>query len=86
MKGYSPKYFDPTIEWAVDEAWNLYAPPIDSVAENSSELKSFYEEQFTKFIIGERSLDEFDAFVEEYNEIGGAQCHSDMNDWWKDFN
>lgn len=55
---------------------------LPSEADVSTELSTLRDETFVKFITGERSLDEYDAYVAEWMEMGGEKLTDEANDWW----
>ena len=68
---------DTMIEWAKTNMRNHLLPQLyvlDSEADRDSEIKTnvdtYVEEQTIKFITGERSLDEFDAYIQQLKDFG----------------
>ena len=53
----------------VPDSWLLHSP----------NLTAHTQTNFVNFIIGNRSLDEFDAFVQEWLNMGGQEVLDDMN-------
>lgn len=41
-------------------------------------------ETFTRIITGDASLDEFDEFVKQWNNLGGEQTTKEINDWYNE--
>ena len=41
------------------------------------------DEVYTKIIIGEASVDSFDEFVEDFNNLGGADITNEVNEWYQ---
>ena len=69
--------FDPT----TNEATHL-APPIPAFDDNLTLLEEVVYENAVKFIMGARSLDEFDQYVKEFNNKGGKKAIDVMNEWY----
>jgi len=46
-----------------------------------STLDKLVLEEFTKMIAGNKSVDEFDKFVQDWNKLGGDQITKEVNDW-----
>ncbi len=84
MKGYNP-WFIPTEQWTVLDNWVEFRPAIDVFDKNLAPLNDFVEENFLKFIMGERPLSEFDAFKAEYLKRGGQASIDAINAWYQDF-
>ncbi|MCR4577831.1 MAG: extracellular solute-binding protein [Clostridiales bacterium] len=47
-----------------------------------SDLQTIRDEAYTNFIRGDRPLDEWDAYVEEYMTAGGQILHDEANEWF----
>ena len=62
----------------VEDIIAAYVP--GSWLQNSPSLVTHVQTNFVNFIIGNRSLDEFDDFVEEWLNIGGQEVLDDMNE------
>lgn len=43
-------------------------------------------ESFTGFITGEKPMSEWDSFVKQYNELGGAKILEEVSAWWSEKN
>lgn len=56
--------------------------PTETMTEKMSTLESMRDEAFTKIIMGDSSIDEFDAFVENFNKLGGEQITAEVNEWY----
>ncbi|WP_020619311.1 extracellular solute-binding protein [Paenibacillus daejeonensis] len=80
-KGFTP-YHDQLTGYEMVREETFYAPPIDEWSNKFNELQSFKDENAVKFIMGTRSLDEFDRFVEEFNARGGKSAIDAMNEWY----
>lgn len=61
-----------TVQDAFDWTSPLYLGNTETMKSNQANLDKLEEETFIKMIIGELSVDDFDAFVEEWNAQGGA--------------
>jgi putative aldouronate transport system substrate-binding protein len=63
--------------------WKLNAfhdTPTDTMAERMPTLHRRELEVFTRIIMG-APLSEFDAFVDQWNELGGSQITREVNEW-----
>ncbi|MFD0960238.1 extracellular solute-binding protein [Paenibacillus chungangensis] len=75
-------------EWAEKEQYNIggmtnkLQAPLASEGRYLTELKKIIEEAYISFITGDRSLDEFDAFVKLWRSSGGEQLEKEANEWW----
>lgn len=60
-----------------------FIPPSEEFNKLSQQLaiKTYADEQFTKFITGDRPLSEWDAFIGELEARGLAQLHEGLNKW-----
>lgn len=56
---------------------------VPSAAEYQSELNSFVEETYYAIITGEKPVDYFDTFVEEYNAMGGEILAKEADEWYQ---
>ena len=56
--------------------------PTETMTEKMSTLESMRDETFTKIIMGESPIEEFDAFVESFNKLGGEQITAEVNEWY----
>lgn len=56
--------------------------PTETMTEKLSTLETMRDEVFTKIIIGEASIDEFDTFVEDFNNLGGSDMTAEVNEWY----
>jgi putative aldouronate transport system substrate-binding protein len=59
-----------------------FAPAFDSVSSNVKIVSEYASQEATKFIAGARSLDEFDAFVEEMKAKGVDKIIEEYNKWY----
>ncbi|MNH95110.1 Lipoprotein LipO precursor [compost metagenome] len=80
-KGFPP-YYDPLVKNVQVKEETFYAPSIDAYDKKLTELITFKNENVVKFIMGARSLNEFDAFVKEFNSRGGTAAIDAMNEWF----
>jgi len=58
-----------------------YGAPTDGMAEKNATLSKLQLETFTKIITGSADVDEFDAFVENWKNLGGQQITDEVNEW-----
>jgi len=56
--------------------------PTPTMAAKKSILDQRETELFTKIVIGQASIDEFDKFVDEWKSLGGDQITQEVNDWY----
>lgn len=63
-----------------------FAPSFDTVSEKVKLVQEYAEQEATKFIAGARSLDEFDAFVQEMNDRGASEIVAEYNTWYAENN
>ena len=81
---------DAMVEWAKTNMRNHLLPQLyvlDSEADRDSEIKTnvdtYVQEQTIKFITGERSLDEFDAYIQQLKDFGIEDALKFRNDAYK---
>lgn len=55
---------------------------LPSEAEYKSDLSTLRDETFVKIITGALSVDDYDAYVEEWMSMGGEKLTEEANDWW----
>jgi putative aldouronate transport system substrate-binding protein len=55
--------------------------PTETMIEKRSTLEKMEKEVFTKIIMGEAPIDDFDKFVEDYYALGGESITKEVNDW-----
>lgn len=60
--------------------------PTTTMVEKDAYLKKIEQETFSKIIMGQASLDEFDKFVEQWNKNGGLEITEEVNEWLKSTN
>lgn len=53
-----------------------------TMAEKQATLKKMQDQTFTKIIMGEVSIDEFDKFVVDWKKQGGDAIEKEVNDWY----
>ncbi len=77
-------------DWAVEHQFNvgkmqysLLMSPLPSQTIYLTELEKICDSTFTGIITGEKDLEEFDAFVEEWLAQGGATLVDEANAWWE---
>ncbi|NOU69416.1 extracellular solute-binding protein [Paenibacillus sp. LMG 31461] len=80
-KGFIP-YYNPVLKNVQVKEETYYAPSIDDYDKKLTELITFKNQNVVKFIMGARSLNEFDAFVSEFNSRGGKAAIDAMNAWY----
>ncbi|MFD0961029.1 extracellular solute-binding protein [Paenibacillus chungangensis] len=51
-----------------------------TMSEKMASLKKFQDETFTKIIMGEASISDFDTFVDEWKKLGGDQITAEVNE------
>lgn len=65
-------YYDPA---------SFMAPNADFI-DSAPTVNKFVYDALLQMIVGTRPIDEWDAFVNEYYEAGGAELEELLNDWW----
>lgn len=61
---------------------NAVSTTLPSDASYISELNTLRDETWISMIKGEKSVDEWDAYVEEWLSLGGQQLITEANDWY----
>jgi putative aldouronate transport system substrate-binding protein len=56
--------------------------PTATMVERGVDLNKLRDESLIGFITGEKPLSEFDAYVEQWLNLGGAQMTNEVNEWW----
>lgn len=56
--------------------------PLPNMVEKGANLAKMQTETFTKIILGEASVDEFDKFVDNWKKQGGTDITKEVNDWY----
>jgi len=59
----------------------FYGAPVPTQQMKQATLDKLELETFTKIVVGESSIDEFDSFVEKWHKLGGEQITSEINEW-----
>lgn len=57
--------------------------PTPTMIERQSTLEKMEKEVFIKIIMGEVPLDDFDKFVNDWNELGGEAMTKEVNEWYE---
>jgi len=60
----------------------FYGSPTQTMQEKKSILDAKEKEVFTKIIMNQVSIDEFDKFVSEWKSLGGDKITEEVNDWY----
>lgn len=68
----SPIYYDPTSFMSPNDEFISLAPTVNT----------FVYDTFLQMIVGTRSLDEWDSFIEEFKQTGGDELEAIVNEWW----
>lgn len=63
---------------------NFTGAPTPAMVDYLSSLEQLRNETFTKIIVGELPINEFDNFITEYNAKGGAQITEEVQAWYDD--
>lgn len=58
-------------------------PPTPTMKERLDYLKKIELQTFSEIIYGQRSIDEFDRFVENWKSSGGDQMTKEVNEWFE---
>ena len=62
---------------------NLFVgAPTETMVERMSTLEDLQDEVFTKIILGEAEIDEFDKFVSDFYTLGGTDITAEVNEWY----
>ena len=62
---------------------NLFVgAPTETMTERMSTLEDLQNEVFTKIILGEAPLDDFDKFVSDFYTLGGTDITAEVNEWY----
>ncbi len=56
--------------------------PTATMVERRATLEKMEKEVFVKIIMGAAPIDEFDKFVSDWNELGGADITKEVNEWY----
>ncbi|BBH23487.1 lipoprotein LipO [Paenibacillus baekrokdamisoli] len=57
--------------------------PLESMVEKSPVLAKMQAETFTKIILGQSPVNEFDNFTKQWLGLGGKEILADVNQWYK---
>jgi len=57
--------------------------PTKTMVDKNTYLEKLQSETFTKIIIGEKPLDSFDEFVNEWYKAGGEEITKEVNEWYQ---
>ncbi|MDQ6422421.1 extracellular solute-binding protein [Paenibacillus sp. LHD-117] len=60
----------------------FYGAPTATMAERQEILLKKRDEVYFKIIMNQVSVDEFDAFVEEWKKLGGDEITKEVNEWY----
>lgn len=55
--------------------------PTDTMVKRLANLNKIESETFTKIIMGNAGIDEFDKFVKQWNQLGGENITEEVNAW-----
>jgi len=56
--------------------------PTDTMTAKFTTLESLRDEVFVKIIVGDYDIDQFDKFVSDWNNLGGADITAEVNAWY----
>ncbi|WP_214626861.1 extracellular solute-binding protein [Paenibacillus agaridevorans] len=59
----------------------FYGAPVPTQQMKQATLDKLELETFTKIIVGESPVDEFDSFVEKWHKLGGDEITNEINEW-----
>jgi len=57
--------------------------PTDTMTERMSTIEALQDEVFTKIILGEAPVDDFDKFVQDFYALGGTEITAEVNEWYQ---
>jgi len=60
----------------------FYGNPTPTIAEKWSTLKDMQLQTFTRIIMGDAPISEFDKFVSDWEKTGGEQITKEVNEWY----
>jgi len=63
------------------QSQQFFGPPTKTMSEKGAILDKMMLETFTKIIMGESKIDEFDTFVANWHKLGGDQITQEVNEW-----
>lgn len=58
-------------------------PPTETMQSRQEHLERMEEELFADIIYGNKPLDAFDDFIEEWKSAGGDQITEEVNEWYE---
>lgn len=62
---------------------NLFVgAPTETMTERMSTIEDLQNEVFTKIILGEAPVDDFDKFVSDFYALGGTEITAEVNEWY----
>jgi len=82
--------------YGVDSAWpyvkvkidggsiqnqEYFGAPTKTMSQKSANLNKMMMETFTKIIMGEKSVDEFDVYAQNWHKLGGDDIAKEVNEW-----
>ena len=75
------------LNWFKKDQYNSYiqdavSTTLPSQADLMGELNTLRDETWIAMIKGEKSIDEWDAYVAEYMALGGQQLYDEANEWY----
>ncbi|NOU65387.1 extracellular solute-binding protein [Paenibacillus sp. LMG 31461] len=59
----------------------FYGPATKTMSQKGGVLTKMEDETFTKIIMGEVSIDEFDTFVQNWHKLGGDEIAKEVTEW-----
>lgn len=77
---YVQKYYR---ENKLEKADEFFGAPTKSMADKLPALKKMEMEVITKIIMGASAVDEFDAFVKNWKNLGGEAITNEVNEWYE---
>lgn len=95
-RGGDPKSWTNEGMYGLDSAWpsvkekldaglvkkaEFFGAPTKSMSQKNANLNKMMMESFTKIIMGEKSVDEFDVFVSNWHKLGGDEITKEVNEW-----
>lgn len=89
---YTYRRAAPRIDWAYEngfdsgKVFNELIIPLESEVRYGEELKKIREETYTAIIRGEKPIEAFDDFVEQWYKLGGQEMVDEANAWWSMMN
>ena len=67
---------------AVDNPTDL-CPSLKAVVENKNALNTMVDDYVLQVIVGVKSVEDHDAFVQEWLAAGGQACEDAYNEWYQ---